>query len=168
MLKKCRPPTKACNFVIRHIARYSTNLGRYMSRLAGNYLLMLPSRKGAPERPEELARDLRNTIAHVLRLADSPAETKNIQQEQLLADRAALLTVYAALLVHLHAKEIICNSSRGLLALEKDETREMYTGIVQFKFVRDARRRLAEAICALHAIGGELDDEARWFIEKNG
>lgn len=168
VLEKCRPPIEACSFVIRYVARYSTNLGRYMSRLAGNYLLTLPSRRGASECHEELAQDLRNAVAHVLRLADAPAETEDIQQEQLLADRVALLTVYAALLVHIHAKDIICDSSRHLLTLEKDETSEMYTGTAQFKVVRDARRRLTEAICALRAVGGELDDEARWFIEEHG
>lgn len=167
MLEKCRPPIDACNFVVRHVARYSPKLGRYMSRLAGNYLLTLPSREGFPERPDQLAQGFHHTVYHVLRLLRALAETENREEGKLLAGQAALLTVYTALLVHKFAKDIICDSSRGLVALNKDEACEMYIGIAPFKAVSNTRQELAEAIAALRAIGGELEDEERWFIEEH-
>ncbi|KAI0449226.1 hypothetical protein F5B21DRAFT_61320 [Xylaria acuta] len=164
-LETSSPPPELSNFLIRYVSRYSTKLGRFVAHHALRYLFGLPRRTTAPCPFHICTLDHYDTVAHVLRLADSSAATGSLKQGQLLADRVALLAVYTALLVHIHAKTIENGASIKILALEENDMVEMYTGIQEPQRVTNARQRLAEAIDALDGIGGTLSTGTRWLLQ---
>ncbi|KAI0398678.1 hypothetical protein F4802DRAFT_592453 [Xylaria palmicola] len=158
------PPLVQRNAVLRRVPNYSSRLGRFVINRAQKYLHVLPCRTTAVSSwTEAYCQNFVDSIAHLLQLADMPTATTEDQTTH-VADRAGLLVAYNSYLVHLYAKTIEGNRSRGILAPET-ESPEMYAEMEHFRLVTDARRKLAEAVDALRAVGLTLDPRAEWFLE---
>ncbi|KAI1822771.1 hypothetical protein F4861DRAFT_540700 [Xylaria intraflava] len=152
-----------------HVFRYSEKLGKFAMYDAFSLLRWLPSRSTPSHLPPKLhtIQPSYDIVTHVLRLTDPLVGAENIKQKQLLIVRAELSIMAASLLVHLHAKTIKTGASKHLLALENNDTPDMYAGIEQFQLVKDARQRAVEAIRALHAVNGKFFHILGQFLQES-
>ncbi|KAG8407085.1 hypothetical protein J3459_016382 [Metarhizium acridum] len=168
VLRTHRPPVGRRNQVIRRVRKYSTELGQFVIEMTREYLRSLPWRM-VPVPPESLMQnallDRCSTINHVLGLVDRSIkdEVMCTNHPSLHQDRAALLVVYATLLIQLHAKTVTVLGSRGLLQMSSKETDDLYNSCDLHSVVR-ARQNAEEAVYDLAEQGIELDPDIGWFI----
>ncbi|RYP14043.1 hypothetical protein DL767_010440 [Monosporascus sp. MG133] len=109
-------------------------------------------------------RERRGNVEYYLGSGDG-----HIQQHvHLLVDRAALLVIYATLLVQLHANVIAEHDSQGVLRLDcLGDSPDAYTNHKDFQSVAQARYEAEKAIRDLYAAGWGLDDGIHWFLGDN-
>ncbi|RYO85070.1 hypothetical protein DL766_006529 [Monosporascus sp. MC13-8B] len=163
VLEAAQPRSDIGNLVVRHVKRYSPGLGRFVARNAQRHLYTLGKRTSPPDRSSQgRTVDYCTTVRHVLQLG--PGD----ESVHLLADRAALLVVYATLLVQLHANAIAEHDSQGVLWLDcPGDSPDAYTNYKNFQSVAQARYEAKKAVQDLYAAGGKLDDGTRWFLGDN-
>ncbi|KAI1131602.1 hypothetical protein F5Y10DRAFT_286111 [Nemania abortiva] len=151
--------------VIQQVGKYTPELAHYIMEEIAEYLYTLQKRTSQPSYyPCAGLASYLNVVSHVLRLstADEGVEP-NIS---LLADRAYLLILYAAILVHAYADVIKVDFSEGLLQLDCPRLVEPYTSSEHFHLITEVYREAQGAIQALYKAGGELGREAKWFLRS--
>ncbi|KAI0466908.1 hypothetical protein F4859DRAFT_496359 [Xylaria cf. heliscus] len=164
---RANPPydRKWC-LVVAQVGRYTPELARYTIEDIARHLYVLQKRTSLPPYyPSRVLSNYSNTIRYVLRLSTT-AEGVVQQNINLLADRAYLSVLHAAVLVHSHAKIIEVDFSEGLLQLDCPGLAEAYTSYEDFHLVTEGYREAQEAIRTLHDAGGKLERVARWFIRN--
>ncbi|MBE3045780.1 hypothetical protein IMZ48_25200 [Candidatus Bathyarchaeota archaeon] len=80
------------------------------------------------------------------------------------ADRVALLVIRAALLIHLHAKNVKAAMSKGILELYRGESAASYASAEGFNFVAGAWEAAAEAIRRFNSGGRTLESDIGWLV----
>lgn len=95
VLETHRPAPDICVLVIRHVKAYSTRLARFVSKDARNHLYTLGRRSSPAENGWTI--HYCNTVQHTLQL-QLQLSSEDGMDDQLLADRAILFIIYAALL----------------------------------------------------------------------
>ncbi|RYO89854.1 hypothetical protein DL766_010486 [Monosporascus sp. MC13-8B] len=164
VLEAAKPPSNIGNLVIRHVKRYSPELARFAAGNAQLHLYTLGKRTSPPDRSSQgRTVDYCNTVRHVLQLGSGNGHIQ--QYVRLLADRAALLVIYATLLVQLYGNVIVEHDSQGVLRLDcPGDSPDAYTTYKSFQSVAQARYEAKKAIQDLYAAGGKLDDDTCWFL----
>ncbi|KAI3316574.1 hypothetical protein HD806DRAFT_424647 [Xylariaceae sp. AK1471] len=164
LLRQSRPPEDRRNIVIRQVTRYSPELGQFMIEETRRHVCRLPRRTSLGEEyNNESIRDCCSIVTHVLGLMDQYEGDKQVELGH-LADRAAMSIIYAALLVHLHAKTIMAVQSRGLLEMSGHATADSYTSYENFQSVTAAYSQVIQTIHCLKEKGGQLDDGSIWIL----
>jgi hypothetical protein len=164
VLQQSRPPEDRCNLVIRQVNQYSPELGQLIIQETRRHVCGLPRRTSlAEEYIKESIRDFCSTLSHVLALMDQ-YEGEGEEKLSNLMDRATMLIIYAALLIHLHAKTVMAMQSRGLLKLSGNVGAELYTSYESFQSVRAAYSQAMRAIHCLEERGGQLNDGSIWIL----
>lgn len=167
ILRKHRPPVQQQNLVIRHVKKYSAELGQFVIELTRDHLRRLPWRTSPPTAPTRNATfDRCATVGHILDLINQSFKDEDggTKHDSLRKDRAALLVVYASLFIHQHAKVVNAIASRGLLERSSKDTAGSYISQDGFNSVIRARQMAEEALDELAKQGLELDEEISWFI----
>ncbi|KAI0414500.1 hypothetical protein F5X98DRAFT_389764 [Xylaria grammica] len=164
IFQRIHPRDDQRNLVIRRVARYSPELGRLVIQEARRYVCELPRRTGlARESVNESTRDYCSTVAYILGLMDKYESGRQVELGD-LGDRAAISILYAALLIHLHAKTNLAIMSRGLLDMSGNATAESYTSYEGFQTVTAAYSQAMRAIHCFEENGGQLDDGSEWIL----
>ncbi|RYC57104.1 hypothetical protein CHU98_g9106 [Xylaria longipes] len=151
--------------VILQVRKYAPELARYTIDNVDGHLHTLQKRTGLPDYyPCSVLSNYSNAVRHMLLLtATDGAQPDGAQPDiQLLADRAYLWVLYAAVLVHSHVTVIEPNFSKGLLRL--DGLAEACTSREDVYLVTEACRDAQKAVQTLYKAGGKLEKGARWFI----
>lgn len=164
VLRQTRAPAPDGNQIIRHVKQYSHKLGQYVSEEVRWCIGVLPTRTNPlDEFNSNTVRDSCSVVSHVLELLDQHLRDGPVELSD-LADRAALSVIYAGLLIHLHAKEVIVAQGRGLLDLDYEPVAESYTSDEGFLSVTNAHFQVKEAIRGLEEEGGSLDNASLYII----
>ncbi|KAI0869562.1 hypothetical protein GGS24DRAFT_478490 [Hypoxylon argillaceum] len=167
MLRTLWPSTKDSGRVIRHLNRYSAELGQFLIKVARFDLLSLPRRNRPPDSEywiKDRVDDYIPILDHVLSLIDQAIHDQGIQSNSLLADRATLLVIKAAMLIHQHANVIPIYGSNKLLGKSGHGTAESYITYEGYVSVTRACQIAEAAVHELTGIGGEIHPYARRFL----
>ncbi|KAI0100337.1 hypothetical protein GGR51DRAFT_532591 [Nemania sp. FL0031] len=159
------PRCRTWSLVIQHVGKYTPELAHYTMGQIAAYLYGIQKRISIPSYYPctELA-SYSNVVSHMLRLStpDEGVQT-NIS---LLADRAYLRVLYAAILVHAYASVIKEDFSKGLLQLDCPRLVEPYTSSEHFDLITVAYREAQEATQTLYKAGGKLGREAKYLLRS--
>ncbi|KAI0869114.1 hypothetical protein GGS24DRAFT_506107 [Hypoxylon argillaceum] len=166
VLREVSAPSRKCRFVIRHVQKYSAELARFVSDRAYKHLHALGARDAPPDPDDEKTLEYKETVGHVLSLAEAHMGYEELRDRHDISERAALLVVYTALLIHLYAKVVPNRSSCGIVALDYHDTADMYVDDEHFQLVADARDKVAQLKGKLEASGHILGDLTRWFVRR--
>ncbi|KAI1502221.1 hypothetical protein F5X99DRAFT_427614 [Biscogniauxia marginata] len=167
VLRQHTPPEQQCIAIIRLVNTYSTELGQFMIESARKHLCRLAWRNESVPLTQVATLGYSCTTNHVLGLLDQSTQDSPFKDDTLLLDRAALLVVYATLLVQLHAKTIKVLASHGLLENSSNDTADSYTTYEHFASVVQASNAAEEAIRELAEKGIKLDDEIMIFVRAD-
>ncbi|KAJ2987183.1 hypothetical protein NUW58_g4645 [Xylaria curta] len=164
ILKATRPSPDMLDLVICRVQKYAPMLAEYVVEHAVLQLYALGKRREPLE--SERTRHHCNTVRHLVKLGPSDEDAQ--QQAHLLAGRATLLILYAALLIHLHSNIITVHDSKGLLQLDDpNDSPGAYASHENFLSVTQARCEARKAVRDLYAMGGKLPRDIRWFLSDN-
>lgn len=165
VLEAHRPAPDICVVVIRHVKTYSTRLARFVAEEARNHLYTLGRRSSPAENGWTI--HYCNMVQHMLQL-QLQLSSEDGMDEQLLADRAALLVIYAALLIQVHSKQIKVGRSEGLVQLDSSSDSCLYIDQHTFLHVREACDEVTTVVHKLDASGLKLCNEVKWFLRSRG
>ncbi|KAJ2983967.1 hypothetical protein NUW58_g6156 [Xylaria curta] len=161
--------TSGWPLVMLQVGRYTPELARYAIKYVSEALYELKERSHLPSKDccEELTR-YSNVLRHVLRLSTKINSAK--RGKHLLANRANLCILYAAMSVHRHAKIMEHKDSKGLLRLDCPGLPDTYTSCEGFDSVITAYSETREAIRILYDASEKLEGHASQLIcdEKSG
>ena len=160
-----RPAPDIRVLVIRHVKTYSTRLARVVAEEARNHLYTLGRRSSPAENGWTI--HYCNMVQHILQL-QLQLSSEDGMDEQLLADRAALLVIYAALLIQVHSKQIKVGRSEGLVQLDSSSDSCLYIDQHTFLHVREACDEVTTVVHKLDASGLKLCNEVKWFLRSRG
>ncbi|KAI1291499.1 hypothetical protein F5Y03DRAFT_400667 [Xylaria venustula] len=161
ILEATRPSPDMLDLVIRRVSKYTPMLAEYVASQARLQLYTLGKRT-EPLRSERTVHHY-NALRHLVQLGPSDEDVQ--QHAHLLAGWAALLIVYAALSIQLHANVITVHDSKGLLQLDcPNDSPDAYTSHENFVSVMQACCEARKAVRDLYARGGNLPRDIRWFL----